>query len=388
MSTADDVSTGASVGGWLGAYAGYLRGITSGGPGFSNSRFLERFVRQWGAQLPRRTAGGPGPSSTSSPSSASSPVQWQCSTDTECEFLDCMLDGGTAEQCLPGFDIPEDWEGSSYPGGPQKIPKPGRGDPQLRKRDKTSAFVAPVPWWERPDVLLSRVPKATGVLGRILALPPWAWLPGLILFPSETADDDVITMPQPRRIPPRKRPEVVAPPSPQWPGIEFPDRFPVRQPKYPDEMPRKVPKPVQVPEPVRLPFPTPQEYPQPKPQAKPQPKPKAPPKPAPAPRTAPPGPSPWSPFDLLPLLMPSARPTTPAQRPGRVSFPESTPTPLTQPNPWGLPFSSPPRTDTCECDTPRKRKKKRCANPVVSRRKSTRGGQRYVTTTRRIECQV
>jgi hypothetical protein len=42
----------------------------------------------------------------------------------------------------------------------------------------------------------------------------------------------------------------------------------------------------------------------------------------------------------------------------------------------------------CNCSKTKKRSKKRCTNPVTSKRKSTRGGQRYITTTRRIKCQA
>jgi len=60
--------------------------------------------------------------------------------------------------------------------------------------------------------------------------------------------------------------------------------------------------------------------------------------------------------------------------------------PLTSPQ--GPPLGyAPTRTDTCECKPPGKRTgKSRCRNPVVWRTKRSRGGQKFITITRRVEC--
>lgn len=63
------------------------------------------------------------------------------------------------------------------------------------------------------------------------------------------------------------------------------------------------------------------------------------------------------------------------------------PSPLTQSQ--SPPVGYPPqvRTQTCECPPKRKKSgKAKCTNPIVSRTKRTRGGQKFQTITRRLEC--
>jgi len=63
--------------------------------------------------------------------------------------------------------------------------------------------------------------------------------------------------------------------------------------------------------------------------------------------------------------------------------------PLTQFNAAAVPFAaSQAQTRDCSCAQTKKRRKKGCTNPVTSRTHRTRGGRKFVTVTRRIECQA
>lgn len=131
--------------------------------------------------------------------------------------------------------------------------------------------------------------------------------------------------------------------------------------------------------------------------AAPQPKPKVPapgtvtvaraPSPAPAPVIRSPAPAPRRSSMTLPRQLAAAAAvqyvlgkTNTARRS------QTQPLPLTQTQ--GPPIRyTPTRTDTCECKAPAKRRSaNRCRNPVVRRTKRTRGGQKFITITRRVEC--
>lgn len=109
---------------------------------------------------------------------------------------------------------------------------------------------------------------------------------------------------------------------------------------------------------------------------------------SPWPSSAPATSSPWSkvapyvaPFlgTLVgPFLSPQAQPLPRTQL---------APDPLTQANAAALPFAATQaQTRDCSCAKTKKRRKKGCTNPVTSRTHKTRGGRKFVTVTRRIEC--
>jgi hypothetical protein len=230
-----------------------------------------------------------------------------------------------------------------------------------------------------------------GAIGRFL---PWV----LIFLPTETGDMPWYDPRQPSgpktrpRIPRLPEPETYPMPEPQ-PELEpQPQRAPRRPPTdtpfpEPPMTPAQVPKPEERPQDYPDPTGDPWQWPQPgqRPAPRERPYPGTPPiVPGPAP-TAPPTATPSGfPDWLLPLLF--SLPGAPS--PGRVQLPDvreaPEPTPLTAFQPQRVPYE----TETCQCDKPKKRGKRKCRNPVVSRRKSTRGGRRYITTTRRIECQA
>ena len=245
--------------------------------------------------------------------------------------------------------------------------------------DMVQSFVGPYPRVpiggpSIPDVLprvLTRVlPRiAVGVLSRVL------WLPGLILFPSRTADDDmVISLPQPQQLPrgprTRTRRRVKAPYDPEYPvgPVKVPERRPDDDPRQrPRDLPRDLPNPYIIPRPWEIPKPRPGSRPV----------------PAPAPRPGTPKqPSPW-PY-LIPLLT-----SIPHDQPGRLTRPRDRPlqSPLDQPLPFTQPI--PQRADQCDCtQTKRKKRKKGCTNPITSKRTFTRGGAKFRTTTRKLQCQA
>lgn len=201
--------------------------------------------------------------------------------------------------------------------------------------------------------------------------------PFLILWPTSTADDDVIVDPRPLPLPRRKpggpgqRVKVRKPPKPT---IIRPYPVPGDRPR-PDAKPspRPTPKPGAVPAP---------EIPAPAREPRPQTSPKPASRPAPRPAPAPGLPSPAIPGMPLSIFSPRATPN-------RVRLPNRKPGDDTAPDPLTLfqPQAVPSPAEACQCDKPRRRKKS-CSNPIVSRKKSTRGGRRYITTTRRIECQA
>lgn len=63
--------------------------------------------------------------------------------------------------------------------------------------------------------------------------------------------------------------------------------------------------------------------------------------------------------------------------------------PLTSTQSAAVPYAQPlARTETCKCPQTRSRRKKSCSNPIVRKRKTTRGNKRFITTTREIKCQA
>jgi hypothetical protein len=97
-----------------------------------------------------------------------------------------------------------------------------------------------------------------------------------------------------------------------------------------------------------------------------------------------------------PAVAPSVRPlpgVMPGVMPGTIpgAVPGLSASPLTQPQAWGL--TSPavaPLAQNCSCTNARsrskKRKKKPCRNPVISSRKSTVGGRRFITIKKELKC--
>jgi hypothetical protein len=94
--------------------------------------------------------------------------------------------------------------------------------------------------------------------------------------------------------------------------------------------------------------------------------------------------------DILPFLVPFLTPTPRVSRPAQPIRPPqvvpSTPpieSPLTQPYSYRANYCPP-----CESDRPRKRKKDSCTNPISGKRTFTRGGVRFRTITRKLQCPV
>lgn len=235
-----------------------------------------------------------------------------------------------------------------------------------------------------PDVPPVVVPRVVlpGVLGSVLGT-----ILG-VLWPSEIGPELPLPMPTQPGQPtgPRRRYRVRVPgrpatvPEPQ----PLPQPQPAPRPRAPSARPGTAqPRPVEVPLP--LPDVSPVPAPGPRPTSRPNPVPAW-----PTPGTGrPPAPStprtrlPFDPLQLLPLLL-----TPPAAKPGRVRTPVQSPSPmdapLTSPFAYGVP--SRPGEDQCDCSKRKKRKRSTCTNPITRRTTTTRGGRRYRTITRRIDC--
>lgn len=216
------------------------------------------------------------------------------------------------------------------------------------------------------------------------ALPPWAKLLLGVFWPSELGDSDLPdgAIPQPLPIPkgPPRRPVIRPPVAPAFPPPDFqapprPRPPPIRKPRIRPRTERdtrvrleeirvtaqRIPEPARIPAPARPASPSPTKIPTP---------------------TTPKVP-PWL-SDPLALLLPGLlRQPQPARAPRPISLPLTPP----QQAPLAYPLQLPTRVtaDQCQCEQP-KRKRKQCSNPVVRRTKRTRGGRRFVTTTRRIDC--
>jgi len=412
MSTADDVASGASWGGWIGAYAGYLRGITRGGPGFSNSRVFRGVAQDWVNQVRAgRTAGGPAsataPAQNVAPAGGTSQMPWLGDTEYQHWIEQCMYD--TADdyatcKARVDADIFEAPEGVIYPiPRPKPPPTPpktilamtGTGFPAI---DELGKYVI-------PGILA--FPQAT-ISGVIAAVLGW---------PTATASDDVLcqqtsggivcaslpgAIPSPGGARGRRRPRAVRPKARRPPrALPRPSSGPVTLPRAPGKV---VPRPTVIEnillqgdvapplidtrssrsssssssrtgelEPIII---TAQRIPVP---------------------AIPASPSIW-PYIRDQIIAPLVKEqllSLAQPKLGRIKLPKAQPFPelalAPQTNPLtafysaAVPFSA-TKTKACSCASTKRKKKKSCSNPVSSKRKFTRGNQKYITTTRRIEC--
>lgn len=329
-----------------------------------------RRVRQYGAGLLKRPrpGGGISPPDVSPPTLYPPPVLFPSGTDTTAArrrrgsgpgyrpswwrtnpgwaaYKDCIRRGYDSYEC-------EEYLDEAFV-GPVPVPV---------KR-------TPVPVRPSPDVFrpASRVLAGARVLARILGPLPY------IFWPSQTADDDTIPGPMPDQIPqrpkgPLKRPVIIR--APTVPRPDYP-----RQPRFPDDFTRPGTKPDILTRPAPGDFPKPASRPAPIPA----------PRPAPRPVTVP-TPIGWP--DVLPYLMPLMQP-----RPRMPTRPRFTSRPLTPPQnvplqyPVPLLQARPANCPPCGKET-KQRKKRKCSNPITSRRTFKRNGARYRTITRKLQCPV
>lgn len=363
MSVADGVFTGNP---WVAIGTALYRGIIGSGPRRFFGTTIEGILRQADAN---RQAGSPG-----------EPV------------LRTVIDESPTRPRTPGGPgyRPPSWQVSPLPG--PWIPPETDQDFEDFERDTNArwqGFVgpipaplprpAPLPTPTIPDTLprpLPRVPPSAlpGVLARVLALP---WL---IFYPSRTADDDTVPGPMPQRIPtrgPTRRPRVRT----------LPDREPGRQPRpyFPDDfpMPGDRPDTVSLPRPGDIPRPLPR-----LPTPAPTPRPRSPTRPSPTPAPPPTGLPFWLP--LLPQLLPRI----PGRLPNRIALPDTLTPPQRVPlqyrpaQPFAIPLQArPANCPPCENQRQRKRQRK-CTNPITSRRTFARGGAKFRTITRKLQCRV
>lgn len=269
-----------------------------------------------------------------------------------------------------------------------KIPTPGprrrfprRRRPPVRTPRRTVPRRplprVPLPRVPSPDVPGTRIPRVLPRILRPLGLPFLIFWPSTIGKEAPVRVDEIPRSPRPAPTGPPRRP-VVRPPQPiPLPG-QSPDTVTRPAPGQPSPEQVRRPQPRPEPPPVRVPVLDPTQLPRPQPI----------PTPTPSPRTWPRPLTVALPFALpfvLPLLSPSPRPApSPIAAPG--SKPVFGPTPLTPLQPLGVssPASEP---DRCRCPKPeRRRRDRQCRNKIVSSRKYTRGGRRYRTITRRLEC--
>lgn len=87
--------------------------------------------------------------------------------------------------------------------------------------------------------------------------------------------------------------------------------------------------------------------------------------------------------DWLSLFQPGTQPK-PKVRPS----PAPALAPLTQPNAAAVPYASPlTQTRECSCAKPKRKRRNECRNPVTKRKRETRGGHKFVTITKRLDCE-
>lgn len=370
MSIADGVFSGNP---WVAIGTALYRGFQGAGPRRFFGTTIEGILRQ--AELNRQAAAG----------SSGEPV------------LREVIDNSPDRPRTPGGPgyRPPSWQVSPLPG--PWIPPETDQDFEDFERDTSArwqqGFVgpvpapaprpAPLPTPTIPDTLprpLPRVPPSAlpGVLARVLALP---WL---IFYPSRTADDDTVPGPMPQPIPPRgpsRRPRVRT--VPRAPTIPGPYRPP--QPRFPSdfERPGADPDTVSLPRPGDRPAPSPR-----MPSPVPTPRPRSPTRPSPTPTPPPTGLPFWVP--LLPQLLPRV----PGRLPTRISLPDTLTPPQRVPlqfppaQPFAIPLQArPANCPPCEGQRQRKRQRK-CTNPITSRRTFARGGAKFRTITRRLQCRV
>lgn len=291
------------------------------------------------------------------------PSWWRGLRDVYRSYWDCVEGEGGAtdtnvERCAAAFGLPDRARGP--------LPPPVIVPPRVPTRTPQRAPA------RSPVDRAARVIRTARVLARV-----GGPLIG-VFWPSRTADDDTIPgpMPQPQRVPtrgPTRRPRVTVAEPPRVPDIW---RYP--QPRFPGDFERE-PKPGTKPDTVTLPAPGPRPAPAPAPRPRTQPKPTPAPRPTPTPRA--PGLPDWWP--LVAPLLPSTKPRTPVRRP--LTPDQRAPLEYASPQPFALPLQSRP-ANCPPCEKDRKRRKRKCTNPVTNRRTFTRGGAKYRTVTRKLEC--
>lgn len=366
MSVADGVFSGNP---WLAIGTALYRGIVGSGP----RRFFGSNIERILAAQQQQNAAVPGPVKPTTESGTLRTV-----SDIDNSPTRRRTPGG------PGYRPPS-WQVSPLP-GPWNPPETDQEFEDFERDTNAQwrGFVGPVP--TIPDTLPRTFPASTTVAGTVArVLARAVALPWLIFFPSRTADDDTIPGPMPQPLPqprgPSRRPRVRVRTIPDAPNIPGPYR--PAQPRFPGdfERPGTNPDTVTQPQPGTRPAPSP--APVPRPDTRPRPAPT--PRPTPTPRApSAPGLPFWLP--LLPQLLPRvpsrlpnrplAAPLTPIQR-APVQYP--------QPLPLSVPIQA--RPSNCPpCETERKRRKRKCTNRITNRRTFTRGGSRFRTITRKLEC--
>jgi hypothetical protein len=247
------------------------------------------------------------------------------------------------------------------------------------------------------DDLLRRPWEPGGYSGRVSTPDavrlPNLWLPPVtaaavllagLLWPSTIKKDPRgrrVRPPKPKKIPkgPTKRPRIRRLEPPKPPRIPVQPRPEAPTGRAPDT---RWPGPVNLPEivpnipPLSLPAPLPV--------------------PAPRPAARPLSFPSWMP-GVLPFVLPmiggsSPRPIVSTYRPPAVdSFPGFSPLTASSPRVVASPLTNPfggSSNDNCKCTTNRKPRKKSCSNPIVSKRKRSKDGRNFITTTREIKCPV
>lgn len=238
---------------------------------------------------------------------------------------------------------------------------------QARRRAEQAARQ---PRFPRPPVVDPNATIARTVTSSARILSGVAGIIAGVLYPTPTSSTDTIPGPMPGDSRGPTRRPVIRP----RPPLPVPGRIPdILSPPVPGT---PTPTPVIRPEPVLTsPQPTGPTF-----DPSDLPTPTAPPAPTPAP--------PRIPRDLA-LLLPAV---IPFLAPGSSSPPR---TPLTPTQPGALqsplPLTGPGNCPPCRCNDKgqqRKRKRKRCTNPITSRRTYKRGGAEFRTITRKLQCRV
>lgn len=218
----------------------------------------------------------------------------------------------------------------------------------------------------------TRATRPGVALGAILARSAGLLLSGL-LWPSPIGYEAPLRTgrrPRARRPtqPPRPTGRPVAVPLPQ---------SPTTLPRMPQAAPNREPSPTRRPPVAYIPAPY-----LPAPVAVPVP---SMPRPLPAPLSGP------SPLLALPLLAPfllSGSSSSSAPRVTTPNFTAPSPRPIVAPltAPLTAPLGSVPPGDPCQCTRTSKPKKKRCANPIISKRTRTENSRKFLTITRELKC--
>ncbi|HEY3496421.1 MAG TPA: hypothetical protein VGK73_17095 [Polyangiaceae bacterium] len=247
------------------------------------------------------------------------PGPWDCTSDSEC-YEECLDKRGDPALC-------------------ENPPQPPEEDWHAPPVDRVIEARGPMPDTAPPPVLPRVLPR---ILGRVFGPV------GYIFWPSETADDDVITnpelLPQPLPKGPARRPRVRTPVRRDAPERDKPPT--VGPHPVPTDLPVELPAPTPTPTPSSLP--TPSSWPTPSPTSW----------PTPSPLPSPPAGAPaWMPF--LPLLPFLWNPPARGARPGRMPRPGSNPRPVPGPAPLTAFQPQPLPSRTSDCTDVRRPKRKR-----------------------------